>query len=281
MKRLMAKRRTHKAVAAGSDEVLFGVSLPSGSRINNIRAQFNMSSNILTSSLINGFMYAVEGWILPVHDPDLADTYEDIWDALVPKDTDTDVLDLDTTALDITPFYEPGEADLSGLFEVGLVPERVYHRHQLVTLFSPHASMFIGITSTDVEQWIPADNFTIDIKKNFAITQPSILVFGCSSPSLDDTTTTLPTALAENEWARVKYIGDTLGEALKDVLGLVEAGAETPWEEATDLLRKHLEPDLLEETGGQFAATTWQVFSQAVIDHSVTGEIDIGTITTG
>lgn len=280
MKRMMAKRRTHKSIATGADEVLFGVSLPSGSRINNIRATFNLSSNLITG-LITGHMYAIEGWILPVHDPDLADTYEDIWDALVPKDTDVDTLDLDTEALDTTPFYEPGEADLSGLFEVGLVPERIYHRHQLVTLTSGHASMFVGVTAADVEQWMPADNFRLSIKKNYAIMQPSVLVFGCASPSLDDTTTTLPTAMAENEWARIKYIGDTLSEAMKDVLGLVEPGAETPWEEATDLLRKHLEPDLLEESAGQFAGSTWQVFSQAVIDHSVTGEISVNTITTG
>lgn len=277
---MYAKRMTHKAVQAGSDEVLFGISLPGESRLNSVRAKININSNLITG-LITGHMYAVEGWILPVLDPDLADTYEDIFDALVPKDTDVDTLDLDTTALDITPFYEPGEADLNSLFRAGLQPERIYHRHALVTLTSPHASIFLGVTSADVEQWIPADNFYINVEKNYYIENPSVLVFALASPSLDDTTTTLPTALAENEWPRLKYIGDTLHQAMMDVFGLTEAGAESPWEEATALLRKHLEPDLLEESAGQFAASTWQVFTQAVINMSVVGELATGAITTG
>ncbi len=128
MLRMFARRMSQVTTVAAADQVLFGVSLPSDSVVHDIRAKVHLIGNSPGVAWGLAHMYAIEGWILPVLDPDVGDDYDDIWDALVPKDTDVQTLDLDTAALDTSGFYEPGEADWSSLFDVGLRPERLYHR---------------------------------------------------------------------------------------------------------------------------------------------------------
>lgn len=279
MLRLMAKRMSQIEVAGSSDTVLFGVSLPSGSRINGVRAEVHIESTSVGLNSVNlAHIYAVEGWILPVVDPDLGDSYDDIFDALVPKDTDTDALNLDTVALDQTPFYEPGEVTWEELMDVGMMPERIFHRHRVLTTAKLGISR---LNAADTAGWWPHDYFEINIRKNYAIHHPSILVFAIGSPAGDDTSATIPTAAAETEWGQTKYMGEVLRRGLLHLLGLVEAGAETPWEEATALLKKHLEPDVYEVTDGSLGSLGMWVFCQATIDHSVQGDLGKSTVSTG
>ena len=114
-----------------------------------------------------------------------------------------------------------------------------------------------------------------------AVNKPSVLVVALASPNLDDTTTVTPKALTEAQWPQIRYVGHVMERALLHVLGVTEAGAETPWEEATALLQAHLEPDMYEEAAGKFTAMNWHTFSEAIIDHSVVGELGKTAITTG
>ena len=120
-------------------------------------------------------------------------------------------------------------------------------------------------------EFAPSAVVNIRVRKNYAIQNPSVLVFSLASPDLLDTTGDLEVAAAENEWPRLKYMEIVLEQALIKFMGLVEAGAETPWEEAASLLRKHLEPDVFEENAGSWASQSWYCFVDAVIDHSVEG----------
>lgn len=79
----------------------------------------------------------------------------------------------------------------------------------------------------------------------------------------------------------MKYIGHVLERALLHLFGVTEMGAETPWEEATALLKKHLEPDVFEDVGGKFGSDSWRVYSMAMFDHSVEGRLADVTVTTG
>ncbi len=129
--------------------------------------------------------------------------------------------------------------------------------------------------------FIPSDLVTIRVKKNFYVDQPSVLVLALASPSFDDTVTAAQGPPVENEWARVKYITEVMKMAQIDLFGLTETGAETPWEDATDLLQKHLQPDVFEETASAFGNTSWTVFTQAMIDHSVVGQLGKAAISLG
>ncbi len=280
MIRMFARRLANRTINPGEDRVLVGLSLPSGSRVNNISIDVRLHQ-VLPIAIREVTMYAVEGWIVPVLDPDAATLLDTIWDQLVPKDTDVETIDLDTTSADSTPFYEPGEPDFSSLMDVGFRPERIYHRNRLLSIGNGSIFTFQDNQTPFLPQWIPGDSFRIRIRKNYAVRQPSVLMFAVANPSLDDTSAVSLAAASEAEWGQTKYIGHVLERALLHLFGVTEAGAETPWEEATALLKKHLEPDVFEETAGTFDAAVWDCSMKAIIDHSVEGRLGQTSISTG
>lgn len=280
MIRMFAKRLYSEQVASGTDRVFAALPLPSGSRLNDISIDFR--AHQLTSIGIGvNMMWAIEGWILPVLDPDAAVNVNTLWDNLVPKDTDVEAIDLDTGATDSTPFYEPGEPDFSDMLEVGLRPERIYHANGIATIGQDSFITFQDNQTPFSVLWIPQIGRRIRIRKNYSVRQPSMALFAFANPSLDDTTATEPTAPAESEWGQLKYIGHVLERALLHLFGVTEAGAETPWEEATALLKKHLEPDVFEDSGGTFGSAAWRVTAKAMFDHSVEGRLGQTSISTG
>lgn len=276
MLRMFARRYSQIVAAPGTDSVAFGISLPSGTVVNDVKAKMMFSGTDMNFGTTVAF--GVEAWILPVLDPDASRDYDDIVDALVPKDTDVQSMDLDTQAADATPFWEPGEADWSKVLDIGLRPRRLYHHHRLVTIASPGGFLRQDTETPFNNIWLPTAELSIRVKRRLFVKQPSVLVLAVASPSLDDTTVTPHSPLLEDEWGRVKYAGEMIKKAHMDLLGLTESGAETPWEEATDLLQKHLLPDMVEVTANSFATQTWTVVTEAVIDHSVKGELGVGSI---
>lgn len=279
MLRLIARRMGYISVNAGSDKVLFGITLPSDSVVHSLRAKIQLVAN---TDVLRGVatMNALEGWVLPLLDPDAGAALNTIWDQLVPKDSDVLTLDLDTGAVDTSPFFEPGEVELSAMFDVGLRPRRVYHRHRLHTLNGAIFS-YQDNQASFLVKYTAGDRFEVNLKQNIRVSQPSVLVFAVASPQMDDTDASAPNALSEAELPQVKYFGDMLKRAMLDVLGVVEAGAETPWEEASALMVKHLDPDVYEETAGAIEAMTWNCWFEVTIDHSVEGTLNIGTVSTG
>lgn len=280
MLRMIARRMSQVRTAIGTDEVLFGISLPSDSVIHNIRVKVRGAATA-DSVRSTAHILAHELWILPVLDPDAGLALDTIWDNLVPKDTDIQTLDLDTAALDTTSFYEPGEIDWTAVFDIGLRPRRLYHRHTIKTIGDSAAFIFQDNQTPFAVKWIGKETFQVNITRRLRVSKPSMLLMACATPSLDDTTTTGQTALAEAEWGQVKYMTHLLERAMLHIFGVFESGAETPWEEATAILQKHLDPDLFEENGGSFSPVTYDLYTEAVIDHSVVGELGKTTVTTG
>lgn len=278
MLRMFARRWTQKSVAAGSDEIIFGVSLPAGSVVHDINAEV-LCHFVSDTPLGTVTMYGVEGYLLPVFDPDSGASFETIWDQLVPKDSDTESVDLDTSAADTGPFFEPGEPSFQDMLDVGLVPKRIYRRERMLHIGNGSVFSFRQ-QAGDTIRWVPGDQFKIRVKRRIRVKVDSILVFGFASPSLDDHTGTFEKILDEFEWPQVKYMSETMRRALLHLIGLTEAGAETPWEEATALLKKHLEPDMIEETANSWTGSTWTVATRAIIDHSTIGEFGVQVVST-
>lgn len=271
---MYARRRNQITTTAGEDEVLFGISLPAESVVNNVSANIHMVGLNSFSPSECGW-YAIEGWILPVLDPDSVSTYHVHWNRLVPKDTDTQTFDMDTGAQDTSSFFEPGEADWSQMLDAGLRPRRIYQKIELLSYATspkPH-------TESDVTKWTPTAAFKVRIGRRMFVKQPSVMVFAIASPAVDDVTTTEETALAENEWSRVGYLEHVVEQAQMDLLGLADGG--TAIAAATDLIQKHLEPDVYNENGGAWRQLTSRVWTDAIIDHSVKGRLGKASITTG
>lgn len=284
MIRMFARRRHQQQVAGGTDAVLFGMSLPADSVVHDIKWRIDAIDAAAPGSglkIHEACMFGIEGWVLPILDPDAGVGYDTVWDTLVPKDTDTQVVDLDTGASDTTPFFEPGETDWTQVLDVGLRPQKVYGSYPLLTAARGALSIYQYSQSPFDLKWVPGMSVNVRIKRPLRIKQPSVLLFAIGSPAMDDTTNVAETVLAENEWPRVKYIGEVLHQAMIHLFGLTEAGAETPWEEATALLQRHLEPDILEATANTYVQRTWYTFSEGMVDHSVPGELGKSAISTG
>ncbi len=279
--RMFSRKRFKGAIGAATDVVIGGISLPSDCVLNGVRLDVSLwGKTLLTMDEV--VMYACEGWIIPVPNPEDAATFDLLWDSLVPKDTDVQTMDLVTDTVDSTPFFEPGEPDWSQLLDVGLRPERIYSRSRLLTPANGGSILTVQDSVTPfLPSWVPGDSFRINVKKGHRVRQPSVAVFAVASPALDDTTPTLQPSLAENEWHRVKYIDHVLEYAMSQLFGLTEAGAETPWIDAADLLQKYLEPNPYEGSAGDFAAQAYEIAVDSIYDVSVPGTMAKSNITTG
>lgn len=62
------------------------------------------------------------------------------------------------------------------------------------------------------------------------------------------------------------------------LMGLTEAGAETPWEEAALLVEEVLEPTVIEETAANFNNGAFDVYTAMTWDISVPGRRSFNTI---
>lgn len=283
MLRLIGRRRGETSPVGGTDDIVVGISLPSETVIHDIRFRGECvpdgSGAELNSNVV--MTYALEAWILPVDDPDSAPTYNSLWDILVPKDSDVQVLDLDEAGADTPVFYEPGETDWQALFNVGRRPKRLWHHHADISMNTTRGLRWIDPVTPFEPKWQPGAVYRFHDRRRYVVDQPSVLVFGAGIPSHDDTVVADEAALAENEWPRVKYMGDTMKMALMDVLGLTEAGATVPWAEATDLLQKHLDPDTFETDAAFWTSAGLRFTGELTLDHSVVGDLTVGTISTG
>ena len=199
MIRMFARDSHTQNVVSGSDVVFASLALPSGSRINDISIDFR-AHQLTPIGLDIAMMWAIEGWIVPVLDPDATTSLNTLWDTLVPKDTDVETIDLDTSASDTTPFYEPGEPDFTQMIDVGLRPERIYHAHGMSTIGENALTVFQDNQTPFLVQWVPKMARKIRVRKNYAVSQPSMLLFAFANPSLDDTTNTAKNAPLEAEW---------------------------------------------------------------------------------
>ena len=282
MQKLISKIKSQRSVAAGGDQVLLGLSLPAGSVLHGFNGsiEYHRATGVL-EPLLSVAGIGMEGWILPVSDPDAAEAFDATWDRLVPKDTDVETIDEDTGAADSTPFWEIGEPDWTTIFDVGLQPRKVWGKYQMLTAGTTHGPIVQDNQTPFTFEWLPLRREVVRQRRNYRVSVPSVLLFAMSVSSGDDTTVTLPTALAENGWNRLMYIKDVLHEALRSLYGLTESGAETPYEEAVALLKAVLEPDFVEETAATFAAYNLEAISEMAITFSVVGELNPQVLSSG
>lgn len=285
MLRLFGRRYFKGSVAAGTDQVFAGAVLPGGSVLHAVNFDVHLlrTAQLTTAAAC---MYAVKGFILPILDPDGAATFDSIWDTLVQKDTDSIGVDLDTAAADATPFNEPGESEFAKILDVGLRPKEIYRRERLLTLAKGSVATFQDTETPFAVSWVPGDTFQLRLRSRYRVSQPSIVAFALASPSLDDTSNAVSKAtglgvVAEPELAQLRYLSDVIKRALVHQMFVTEAGAESPWEEATALLKLVLEPDVFEDTGGEWTGVTWELTTKGVIDYSVEGEMNVSSIGTG
>ena len=270
--RIYARRMFHVVSSSGGDTVLFGVSLPSDTILNSIQAKIQLVGQTQQLAQESCLVYALEGWVVPVNDPDTALTLETLWDQQVPKDSDVQTLDLDTSAAVTDEFFNPGEADWQFLFQVGQRPRRIYHRHRMLS-YQNAMHRFQDIETPFANVWNAGDAININIRRRMKVSRPSAVIFALAGTSVDDTVNTKESVLLEAEWSQVKFMREAIRMGLMSAIGLTEAGAETPWVDSLAIIQKHVDPDVFEQTAGIFVSEAYEVYGEAIVDHSVAGSM--------
>lgn len=283
MFRLFPKRTSHKIVSADEDAVVAAFAIPSDGVLNNIWGEIHIVTSS-TINLIEVVQFDIGGYIVPVLDPDASADVDDLWDVLVPKPGDASLvaatasIDLNAAAggEDVGAFAQVGEVSWREIFDVGVMPEKLYQAHYLKS----HATArhFID-AATDFYR--PSHIEQIRHGRRMRVQQPSMVLYAVSQPELADATTAQFLAPAENEWTRLKYVEVVLMRAMEALIGLTEATAESPFSDAITLIEQYLAPDMSEETANSFTGWTMQCFSQFTADISVPGEFEIKSLAHG
>lgn len=276
---LKGERWFHVLSGTNTDTVMTAFDLPAESVLRNIRCKMDIIGVQIALEREKAVMYALAAYLVQLDDPDEVISYESLWDQRVQKSTDVDLIDWNTGSTDTTPFWEPGEAIFEEVFESGDLPQRLWMRKKRLTFADPGSAglRFQPSESPFEPQWMPADIATFNLNKPIRVSKPSVVMVGMSNPALDDTTTTRP-MLTEFEWGQIQYIVPTLERAFITLSALTESGAESPYEEAPALLRKHLAPDVFEETAAAFLTEAFNVFGDLQFEHTVPGTMEFASV---
>lgn len=262
-------------VDSNTDKVFAAIAIPRGGVFHGMNFDVHISN---TEKLaINVVMYAITGYAVPILDPDAAALYDAIWDAQVPKAVagGNAALDLDTGTASTIPEYEPGLVNWAGVFDMESGPQLLYRKRKIMTIAS--AGKGPAATGT-MTHWLPTDRVNMSVSGGQRVKVPTAIMFAMSSPVLDETTSTALTSPTEKEWVMLQYLEDTAIDALKFLIGLVETGAESPYEEAAAFLDKTLMPDPFEQDAGMFVTGTWKVAASGSFTSSVPGTMTVNTL---
>lgn len=271
--RLFGRRYSMISVGSGSDDVLVGYPLPQGGQLNNVHLEIHAlaGEGVLASSAV---LYGVSGFVIQVPDPETAILFDTIWDNFVPKDVaeSSGAFDLDTDAADATAEFEMGEPDITAIFDmVPNQPLEIFRRRRILTV--ARGMLAYETVDAGADLWTPGEFFSTRIRRNVRVASPSVILIGFSSPLLDVTTNTRESTPSENQWAWLQYLEMGLEQAFIHLMGLVESGAETPWEEAGAFVASLLERAAVEDTAGSFTPRAWTVYTSATFDVTVPGSM--------
>jgi len=268
----------HNKINNGVDQVIGHALIPSDGSMNGVQGEvICQADNVPVTKVV---LYACDGWLIPVEDPDTIDTIDDIWDRFVSKDSSIGNLDTDTSTPNIAQFDEPGEVNVDAVIGMeAMAPTNRFFRRRHILAFQKGARGFIDGTP---DSYYPGDAFKVKVGRKMAADQMSVAVLGFSHPVMNITTTVFASSPSEKQWMQLKYLEVVLEQAWMDMVGLTEAGAETPWEEASLFIEDMLEPTVQEATSGAFENPGFMdVWTQLSWDLSVPGRRDLSSALTG
>lgn len=267
-------------MAGNSDRVIAHCPIPSESTQNNVWGEVHVMNNdgfFIESAIL----YGADGYVLPLPDPDTADSIDDIWDRLVDKDSAVAnaALDIDTTSIVGSPSFEAGELDLNALADMhSFDDDNHWYKRRKILSFANSPTGFHWVTG-GVSTFSPRDLFKVRSRRSIRSELHAESLFGMTIPALTSTTSTVPNTPAdEAAWLSEKYLEIILEQAWMFLVGLVETGAETPWTDAATFVEGLLEPAPFEDDTGAWLTDTLRVFSTWTFDITVPGRREFNII---
>ncbi len=264
-------------VTAG-DEVMAGCLIPSECVQNNVWGEVHVISDI-SMTWEDAMLYGADGWLIPDVDPDSSEPWDEVWDKHVDKaqDVSSGGFDLDIALADTGPVWEPGEVNLARIMDMSVLQDdhQWFRRRKMVTFASSPSGY--EVVAAGADKYIPVDVFKVRSRKNIMADVMSVSLFGLSLPANNAVTTAEGSTPAnEKEWMQIKYLEVVLEQAWMHLVGLVEAGAETPWEDASLLIQSYLAPDVYEANAGSFGGGGGlTAYSTMTFDITVPGRREI------
>lgn len=210
--------------------------------------------------------------IHPEHGQNSVDA-DELWDAVVPKDealsvtAGVDQIDTFTliSALDTETFSEPGLPNPTILAEGSAVnSERIYDYSKILTF----ADTSDGFKDATPDTFRPNVTFRTDSRKQVTMggSVAGYVLLALGTPLLTATTTVVPLLLAQRQIVMYKHLHQLLEDSWKQFAGLDEAGAESPFLDIAQLIIELTEPTVIEESGGAWAAQSFNCWSETWID---------------
>lgn len=266
-------------IATNTDKVVAGYPLPASGRLNATHLDVHLIGPE-GEKFDSMSIYGMSGFVIPVLDPDGGATYDAIWDAQVPKDVAMSAggFDIDTGAADTAPEFEIGLPDVSAVMDlVAGNPMEIFRRRKYLSIANERNTRDVVSAGSDLK--LVTDWFSTWVRRSVRVAEPSVVLYGVSSPDTASTTTTVRSIPSEAEWSLLQYLEVALENAFMSLVGLTEAGAESPYEESLAFIAELIEDTVFEQTALSFTPTTWRVFCIATFDISVPGRIALGTLT--
>lgn len=273
MIRTFPKLWTQRQVAPATDQVIAAFPIPQGGVLNNVWFNVHVLANAAVLRL-QASLFGLHAYVVPIPDPDSGITPDALWDQVIPKDAPltSDSLDIDTESAVSAPLFEIGEVNAESLIEVGSQPNLVFSREEMITF-----AVNKGGWEHTADDYLPTAQFSAKLRRQYRAEVPSYFLLALSNPDTLSTSTTYTVVNTSAEWAQLKYMGITLEHAMIDLMGLTETGAESPYEDAMNLINNILER-VFEETAAAFTNPTWRVFCKATADITVPGTFENITI---
>ncbi len=275
-------------VDAGADRVIAGYMIPPGGKLNAVHIKLHTITDA-AMGIDKMVQYGVTGYVVSIQDPRTAQSFDDVWDEKIPKDVAVAIgaasneLDMDPTTAVAAPEFTPGLLSMERIVNLGLAPMRIFKREVELTF----ANTPKGDTTAT---WFPTDTWSAQINKQVRTRVPSLVLLAFGVPNMVGlTTTAVPTTFSTTqEWYQYSYLEDTLVDAMKEIVGLTEAGAVAPYADAITLIKFLLEPTPVEDSAvanayadGADANYLWNVFCKATFDVSVPGHYRLPVLSSG
>ena len=272
---LKGEMLSHVIITGGVDTVIQAIDIPANSELRSVDIRVDLIGAAIAHERETSVGYAAKALVIAVEDPDTRVAADVMLDRFLPKYTDVETIDLDTTTADTTPFWEPGEGVYEEIFDMGNTPMVTFSRKKIMNFADPGSGgmRFQPAESPFEPQFVVADSFRVRQNRVIKTKRPSTYLLAIASPAFDDTTVAR-SQLGENEWGQIQYAEATLERALMDQLGETEAGAETPWVQASALLREYMAPQTLEITGASFNSESYNAFIQTNFTVRVPGRMN-------
>ncbi len=260
--RIPSERTVHRLISTSTDEVVAWFPVPTDGRWNGGVVDLHMVGP--ATALTKMVFFGISAYMITLQEPENVDASPDtVWNNYVPKDagfTVEDALDMDLSS-GSGATIEVGPSSPNVLLDVFPLVSELGRKLVPVSF----ASSPTGFIDTATDTYYPTFRGKFRYAAPRVARSPSVVLVAVTSPTL-----TVPTSFAgedslwapttDQNWMTLRYAESQLEFAMSYLTGSVEAGANTPYEEISELLGRQME-QAYEDVNGMFTAVAWDAYA--------------------